>query len=170
LRIKNRLGTPPTRPGKRRTVGVACPPRAAQPRWREGHSTLAAPGLRPSRGWKKGRPSRDTQRAGPARVAGRQPKPRSGEGRLRWDCWSPAQAGIQGAQAGIGPAIASAGRDWPGSAQKLCMPARRGQIRCMPAHRREFRSENIYAGQGNARVDPGPTYVGRDINMPARGS
>jgi hypothetical protein len=39
----------------------------------------------------------------------------------------------------------------------------------MLAHRREFWSKNIYAGRGNAGVDPGPTYVSRNINMPARG-
>jgi hypothetical protein len=44
----------------------------------------------------------------------------------------------------------------------------------MPAHEREyrpgkiiFRPAKIYAGPGNAEVDPGPTNVGRDINMPA---
>jgi hypothetical protein len=44
----------------------------------------------------------------------------------------------------------------------------------MPAQKREYRlGKNIfqpgklYAGLGNAEVDPGPTYVGQDINIPA---
>jgi hypothetical protein len=78
------------------------------------------------------------------------------------------------AQAGIDPAAASAGRDWAETAQNLFMPARRGRIRCMPAHEREYRPgknicrpRELYAGPGSVEVDPRPTYVGRDINMPA---
>jgi hypothetical protein len=44
----------------------------------------------------------------------------------------------------------------------------------MPAHKREFQPGNIicrpgelYAGPRSAEVDPGPTFVDRDINMPA---
>jgi hypothetical protein len=38
----------------------------------------------------------------------------------------------------------------------------------MSAHERECQPEKTNVGQGSVSVDPGPTYVSRDINMPAR--
>jgi hypothetical protein len=65
--------------------------------------------------------------------------------------------------------------NWPGLAQELDILAKKGRIRCLPAHEREFRpgedifrQGKLYAGSGNAEVDPGPMYVGWDINMLAR--
>jgi hypothetical protein len=62
----------------------------------------------------------------------------------------------------------------PKSARYQLMPARRGRNSPMPAHKREyrpgkniFRPGKLYAGPGNAGIDTGHTYVGRDMNMPA---
>jgi hypothetical protein len=39
----------------------------------------------------------------------------------------------------------------------------------MPAHGWECWLENTNASEESVEVDTGPSYVGRDINMPARG-
>jgi hypothetical protein len=135
------------------------------------------------------RPSQELSRAGPGGSGARRP-------RREWS--APAQPGVAprrprrelpfsdpgglllsrpsrncccaGVLAKPGSKSPRAGRERPNPAQDELDPAKKGQNHYMPAHRRIFWPENIYAGRGNAGVNPGPTYVGRDINMPARGS
>jgi hypothetical protein len=72
-----------------------------------------------------------------------------------------------GALAQPGPKMPRADREREDSAQDELVSAQKGQNRYMPAWRRIIRPENIYADRGNVGVDPGPTYVSRDINMSA---
>jgi hypothetical protein len=124
-------------------------------------------GVGPRRVWPKQAQS-GRGRSGPARDEARRPSrdsPSAGPGGI---LPAPAQAGCRCTEmpAQPGPKTPGADRERSYSAQDELVPAQRGQNRYMAAWRREFRPEKDICRPGSAGVDPGPTYVGRDINMP----
>jgi hypothetical protein len=102
---------------------------------------------------KRSRPGADARKRSRSGAAGKWSRPRHGR---RWPsrdaCW-----------------LHRPGR--PKSARYQLMLARRGRNSPMSAHKREyrpgkniFRLGKLYAGPGNAEVNPGPTYADWDIN------
>jgi hypothetical protein len=131
---------------------------ATEPAWLGSSSRgVAQPETELAKAQPRTRPETDMPGVAQARRPGRS-QPGHGPGERKAEAW---------------PRKPCAGRERPKPAHSLLMSAERGQNSPMPAHEHEyrpgkiiFRPGELYAGPGNAEVDPEPTYAGRDINMP----
>jgi hypothetical protein len=124
---------------------------------------------RPSRGepgWTgKSGPAGDWRKpAQPQRCVDRGPTGAGQAGRGREDGPHQARRSTGPAGAQKRPELAGNGLNRPRT--NLFWP-KKGQNRCMPARRHEFWPKKDICQPGSAGIDPGPTYVGRDINMSA---